>query len=61
MLTKVDLAIVAKPLGWVTVAGIDIRERDGEVNEEEIKVVKAPVLELFLRQRLDLHLRPQLG
>jgi len=37
------------------VVGIDIRKGDGEVNVEEIEVVKTPVLELFLRQRLDLY------
>lgn len=50
-----NLAVIAKPLRWVAVAGIDVRERDGEVNEVEIEVVKAPVTELFLRQRFDLH------
>lgn len=44
-----DLAIVPKPLRWVTVTGIYIRKRDGEVNEVEIKVVETPVFELFLR------------
>jgi len=36
--------------------GIHVRERDGEVNEVEIEVIKTPVIELFLRQCLDLHL-----
>ena len=56
VLTKVDFAIIAQPLRWVTVAGVDIRKRDGEVNVVEIEVVKTPVAELFLRQRLDLYL-----
>ena len=55
-----NLAVIAKPLRWVAVAGIDVRERDGEVNEVEIEVVKAPVTELFLRQRFDLHSKPLL-
>ena len=55
-LTKLDLAVVPEPLGWVAVARIYIRKRDGEVNEVEIEVVETPVLELFLRQCLDLHL-----
>ena len=56
VLTKVDFAIIAQPLRWVTVTGIDIRERDGEVNVVEIEVVETPVPELFLRQCLDLYL-----
>ena len=55
MLTKVDLAIVAEPPRWVTVTGVNIRKRDGEVNEVEIEVLKTPVFELFLRRRLGLH------
>ena len=55
-LTKVDFAIIAQPLGWVTVVWINIRKRDGEVNVVEIKILKTPVSELFLRQRLDLYL-----
>jgi len=55
VLTKVNLAIIAKPLGWVAVTRIYIRKRDGEVDVVEIKVGKPPVLELFLCQRLDLH------
>jgi len=56
VLTKVDFAIIAQPLRWVTVTRIDIRKRDGEVNVVEIEVVKTPVPELFLCQRLDLYL-----
>ena len=61
VLTKVDFAVIAEPLGWVTVAGIHIRKRNGEMNVIEIKVVKAPVPELFLRQRLDLYLKTELS
>ena len=50
-----NFAIIAKPLCWIAVAGIDIRKRDGEVNEVEIEVVKTPILELFLRYCLDLY------
>lgn len=57
MLTQVDLAIIAVPLGRVTVAGIDVRKGDREMNKVEIKVVKSPVLELFLRHLFDLHLK----
>jgi hypothetical protein len=56
-----DLAIVAPPLGWVTVAGVNVRKRDGEVNEVEIEVLKTPVLELFLRRRLDLYIESPLS
>ena len=61
VLTKVDFAVIAEPLRWVTVAGIHIRKRDGEVNVIEIKVVKTPVPELFLRQRLNLYLKTALS
>ena len=57
VLTKVDLAIISKPQRRITVAGIYVSKRDGEVNKVEIEVVKTPVLKLFLRQCLDLHLR----
>jgi len=57
VLTKMNLAIIAKPLGWVTVTWIHVRKRDGEVDMVEIKVVKTPVLELFLCQRLNLYLK----
>jgi len=55
VLTKVDFAIIAQPLRWVAVTGIDIRERDWEMNVVEVEVVKAPVPKLFLGQRLDLY------
>jgi hypothetical protein len=60
VLTKIDLAIVAEPLRWVTVAGVNVRKRDGEVNEVEIEVLKTPVFELFLRSRLGLHIETHL-
>ena len=56
-LTKMNLAIIASPLGWITVVGVNVRKRDGEVNVVEVEVVKTPVLELFLRQRPDLYLK----
>jgi len=49
-----NLAIIAKPLSWVTVVGIDVGKRDWEVDEVEIEVVKTPILELSLRRYLDL-------
>jgi hypothetical protein len=58
VLTEVDLSIVPKPFGWVTVARIYIRKRDWEMDEVEIKVIKPPVRELFLRRCLDLPQNP---
>lgn len=55
MLTEVNLPIVAEPLRWVTMVGIHVCERDGEVNKVEIEVVKTPVCELFLRRCFSLH------
>ena len=54
MLTEMDLAVIAKPLSWVTMARVHICKRDGKVNKEKIEVVKTPVFELFLRQCLGL-------
>ena len=54
VITEVDLAIITKPLRWVTVTGIYVCKRDGKVNEVKIEVVKTPVLELFLRHCLGL-------
>ena len=55
MLTKVDFSVIAKPLRWVTMTGINVCKRDGEVNVVQVEVVKTPVSKLFLRQCLDLH------
>jgi len=54
VLTEVDLAIITKPLRWITMVGIYVCKRDREVNEVKIEVVKTPVLQLFLRHCLDL-------
>lgn len=56
VLTQVNLPIVSPPLSRVAVARIYVRERDREVNQEQIKVVETPVLELFLRYCFGLHL-----
>jgi len=56
-LTEVDVAIITKPLRRVTMGGIHVCKRDGEVNKVKIEVIKTPVFELFLRQCLGLHLR----
>jgi hypothetical protein len=53
-----DLAvrIVGEPPRWVTCLGRNILERDREVNEVQVEVVDAPVLELLLDNGLDLFL-----
>lgn len=48
--TQVHLLVIAPPLRGVTVRRVNILERDGEVDEEEIKVVNPPEAELLLCQ-----------
>lgn len=50
-----DLAIQTPPLRRVLGGGLDVLERDGEVNEEEIEVLDTPELELVLSQRFNLN------
>jgi hypothetical protein len=47
-LTEVNFAIIPEPLGWVTVVGIHVSKRYGEMNKVKIKVIETPVLKLFL-------------
>ena len=47
-----DLLVIAPPLGRVPVVGVDVFERDGEVHEEEVKVIDPPEAELLLRERM---------
>lgn len=51
-----DLAvrIVREPTGWVADLGSNILERNGEVDQVQVKVVNTPVLELLLDNGLDL-------
>jgi hypothetical protein len=51
-----DLAVrvVGEPTRWVSCLGRNILESDGEVDQVQVKVVNAPVLELLLCDRLDL-------
>jgi hypothetical protein len=50
-----DLALaVDEPTGRVACLGVDVLEGDGEVDEVEVEVVNAPVLELLLADGLDL-------
>ena len=44
---------VVEPARRVAHAGIDVRERDGEVDEEEVKVLDLPVSELLAADGLD--------
>ena len=53
-LTRVYLAVEAPPLGRVLVLRVNVLEADGEVHEEEVKVVDAPEPELLLREDLGL-------
>ena len=49
-LTKLNgLSIVTEPLRGVALCGIDVLERNGEVDKEKVKVVETPVRELLLR------------
>jgi hypothetical protein len=57
VLTKVNLAIITKPLRWVTVVGIHVCKRDREVNKVKIEIVKTPVLKLSLRRCLGLNIK----
>ena len=57
MLTKIDLAIVAEPLRWITVARVNVHKRNEKVDEVEIEVLKTPVTRLFLRRSHDLHIK----
>ena len=47
--TKSDsLFVISPPFGRVAVSWVNILERDGEMNKEEIEVIDAPVSELLL-------------
>ena len=45
-----DLSVIAEPLGRVAVFRVNVCQRDGEVDQEEVKVVKLPIRKLFLSQ-----------
>jgi hypothetical protein len=52
-LAGADLALaIVVPAGRVADRGVDVLERDGEVDEVEVEVVNAPVGELLLDDRL---------
>lgn len=53
-LTRVNLAVQSPPFGRVLVFGLDVLERDREVDEIEIKIVNAPEAKLFLGSLFDL-------
>lgn len=48
---KADLAVRIAPPGWVADGRVDVREGDREVDDVEVKVLEAPVLELLLADR----------
>ena len=43
-----SLFVISPPFGRVAVGWVNILERDGEMNKEEIEVIDAPVSELLL-------------
>ena len=43
-----SLFVISPPFGRVAVSWVNILERDGEMNKEEIEVIDAPVSELLL-------------
>jgi len=50
-----DLALaVDEPARWVAHLGVDVLERDGEVDDVQVEVVDAPVGQLLLADGLDL-------
>ena len=51
--TRDDILAVVGKAGWVSLRRVHIFERDWEVDDVEIEVVDAPVLELFFADRLD--------
>ena len=48
-----DLSFEVAPSAWVGNGGVDVFEGDGEMDEEEIKVVDAPPFELLAGDGLD--------
>lgn len=64
-LTEVHLAIISRPARRETVGRVNVCKGDREVNEEEIKVFKAPEFQLIVSELLDVLLGvegvPQLG
>ena len=46
------LAVVGEA-GGIAVRGVDVFERNGKVDNVEVEVINAPVLELFFADRLD--------
>lgn len=52
--TEVYFAIVTKPLGRVTVVGINVLQGDREMDQEEVEIINTPKLKLFLGQLFDL-------
>lgn len=55
--TEVHFAIVTEPLRRITVLRIDVLQGDREVDQEEVKVVNAPNVKLFLGNLFHLLLR----
>jgi len=48
-----ELVVLVEKAGWVADGGVDILERDREVDDVEIEVLKAPIRELLLEDWLD--------
>lgn len=61
LLTRVDLAIKTPPLRGELDAGLDVFNRDGEVNEVEVEVIKTPEVQGVFGGSLNLsgHVRGQ--
>nr|POE59280.1 hypothetical protein CFP56_24549 [Quercus suber] len=64
-LAELDLVVLVEEAGRVADRGVDVLEGDGEVDDEEVEIVDAPVGELFLGDGLDAFLVveavPELG
>lgn len=52
-ITGDNILAVIREARWVSLRGVDVFEGDGEVDDVEVKVIDAPILELLFADGLD--------